>query len=276
MRKVLSLFSLVLFVVTAAPTYMPAHQQVFAPLNAHHCAHPHGLQNGHHRFPYPDKHGGLIYLPPSKTRRGIDLDAEMLELIKTEMAIAYNATSYVASFKATICRTKDYEIEDCEVEVLSTPQIQLIPTNQISKDIICTTPTCMIGLEESVTVSTTHSAEVGLSIGTGAIPFGVGVSFTGSTQYGFSSTTATSTSLVYHFDLVQGDRGFVGMVNAQISAQVRIAGCKCPRRPSCVANLCRTRCAIHGPAVVEVGHHEAVVMKNEKPRGGIYQKNQRK
>ncbi|KAG0037537.1 hypothetical protein BGZ82_002356 [Podila clonocystis] len=62
-------------------------------------------------------------------------------------------------------------------EVPSSPVLQAILTNQISDDITCITKTCMVGLENAVTVSTTRSFEISMAIEAGAKPFGVGVTF---------------------------------------------------------------------------------------------------
>ncbi|KAG0012121.1 hypothetical protein BGZ81_001751 [Podila clonocystis] len=67
---------------------------------------------------------------------------------------------------------------NCVVEILGKPTIQLIPTELVSKDIACNTKTCHYGLQETVTVSTTGSVEVGMTIEAGAEPFDVGVKFT--------------------------------------------------------------------------------------------------
>lgn len=52
------------------------------------------------------------------------------------------------------------------------------PSHQIFTNILCTTISCNIGLEETVTVSKTHSAEAGFSVEVSVKPFGVGMAFT--------------------------------------------------------------------------------------------------
>ncbi|KAF9308646.1 hypothetical protein BG003_010795 [Podila horticola] len=84
-----------------------------------------------------------------------------------------------------------------------------------------------IGLQESVSVSTTHSLEFSLASEAGFEPFGVGVKFTTSIEYVFSLTKETSTSLSYGFNLKKDDTGYIGMVNAQISAKVISEYCNC-------------------------------------------------
>ncbi|KAF9308647.1 hypothetical protein BG003_010796 [Podila horticola] len=184
----------------------------------------------------------------------------MARLIRSEMDILVNAAEYGRELMAKVCAG----YQPCQIEVLSMPTVQVIPTKQISKDIICTTPTCSIGLEESVSISTTHSREVGLSMEAGAKPFGVGVTFTASAKYGFSATKETSTSLTYTFNLDKGDSGYIGMVNAQISAKVRIAGCKCASGDGQCYHKCRT-----SPDFTQTGHHEVVVEKDGVPRAFV-------
>ncbi|KAF8927803.1 hypothetical protein BGZ52_004082, partial [Haplosporangium bisporale] len=81
------------------------------------------------------------------------------------------------------------------------PTVQVIPTKQVSDDILCTTVPCSMEFEKSVSVSTTNSLEVG------AEPFCVGVKFTNSVSYGFSLTKAASAALSYSFDIVEGESG---------------------------------------------------------------------
>ncbi|KAF9334131.1 hypothetical protein BG006_002677 [Podila minutissima] len=78
---------------------------------------------------------------------------------------------------------------------------------------------CIV-LEESVSASTTNSFEVSLSIEARAKPFGVGMTF--------ASTSEATTTLVYNIELVRGDRDYIGMANAYLSAKLRIKGCKMP------------------------------------------------
>ncbi|KAF9317609.1 hypothetical protein BG003_000615, partial [Podila horticola] len=61
--------------------------------------------------------------------------------------------------------------------ILSESTIQIIPIRRVSNNIFCTTASCNIGLVQSVTVSTTHSAEVGFSVMLSAKPFGMGAEF---------------------------------------------------------------------------------------------------
>ncbi|KAG0315504.1 hypothetical protein BG000_005157 [Podila horticola] len=133
----------------------------------------------------------------------------------------------------------------------------------MSRDIICTTPTCTISLEETVTVSTTHSAEIGMSFEVSSKPFGVGVAFTISLGYGFSYTSETSTALNCDFALEQGDQGYIGMVNAQISSRLRYATC------TCYDQACIDRCKNGDWQKDRELHHQKVFEKNGTPRGYV-------
>lgn len=98
------------------------------------------------------------------------------------------------------------DIYGCEIEILSAPVIQVIPTEQISKD----------------------SYETTLAMAVGIKPFDIGVSFTVAACYSLSSTRETANSLSYQSELERSDSGYVGMVRAYISALLFIEGCKCP------------------------------------------------
>lgn len=259
MRKVLSLIAVVsLFasLASAAPTCFDSdarQQEVFT-------------HAGRREPPTkPRDDGGIIYIPPSRSRKQFNLDDMMQQLIQTEMVTTYSQADYIESLKAKVCGEDESGnfIAQCQLEILSNPVIRVIPTKAISKDILCSTATCTIGLEESVSVSTTHSAEVSMSITAGAKPFGIGMEFTVTAGYGFSKTAEESTTLVYNFDLVRGDTGYIGIVNAEVSAQVRYSGCRCNNF------LCAIQCASSGPTMTETGHHEAVILKSGIPRGYV-------
>ncbi|KAG0252952.1 hypothetical protein BGZ95_006481, partial [Linnemannia exigua] len=256
MCKVLSLIAVVgLFVslASAAPTCFDSdarQQEVFT--------------HAGRRVPptKPRDDGGIIYIPPTRSRKNFDLDDMMEALIQKEMTTTYSQADYLESLKAQVCgedKNGNF-IAHCQIEVLSRPIIRVIPTKAISKDILCSTATCMIGLEESVSISTTHSAEVSMSITAGAKPFGIGMDFTTTIGYGYSNTAESSTTLVYNFDLVQGDTGYIGIVNAEVSAKVRVSGCRCN------SFICTIQCSSSGPTMTETGHHEAVILQNGKPR----------
>ncbi|KAF9297703.1 hypothetical protein BGZ74_009681 [Mortierella antarctica] len=174
------------------------------------------------------KDGGIVYLPPRRSR-SVDLDARMRDLIAREMTIEYNGSEYEQGLADDLCLGR-----------------RLGET-----------------LEETVTVSTTHSVEIGMSIEVSSKPFGMGVAFTTSVGYGFSSTSETSTALNYGFELEKGDSGYIGMVNAQISSRVRFRSCKCYDQ-ACV-NQCRNGQWQSDQTL----HHQKVIMKNGTPRGYV-------
>ncbi|KAG0354443.1 hypothetical protein BG005_006482 [Podila minutissima] len=220
--KVVSLLALagLLAVIGSAPVCFDTytrHQEVFA--SADHTWLSSDL----------DDSNGLVYLPPHKSRSGTDdLAAMMRKLIVKEMEIEYNPIKYRdAMFIEAVKSQPGFEITKFEIKILSEPKVQVIPVKQISRDIYCSTPKCKIGLEESVTVSTTHSTEIGASVEISGKPFGVGASFTASASYSVSHGKEASTALSYEFELDQKDAGYIGMVNAQISAQVSIRGYTC-------------------------------------------------
>ncbi|KAG0227280.1 hypothetical protein BGW41_003864, partial [Actinomortierella wolfii] len=220
MRKALSLLTVVGLLASlafAAPTCFDSdarNQEVFT--------------HASHREPpnMPRDDGGIIYLSPTKYRMNEDLNAKMQEVIRKDMKTRYNEPMYLESLKAKVCGADKNGnfIANCQVQILRKPVIRVIPVRQISNEIICTPTTCSITFAKSVSVSTTHSAEVSLSIAAGAQPFGVGVEFTSTVGYSYSATAEQSTTLSYNFNLVQGDSGYIAMVNAEISADVYIYG----------------------------------------------------
>ncbi|KAG0341703.1 hypothetical protein BG000_008264 [Podila horticola] len=195
----------------------------------------------------------------------------MQRLIDDEMATQYHDARYAESFKAIVCGSK-INLHYCRIEILEPPTIQVIPANLVSNDIYCNTPTCSISLTDHyVYIRTTHSNEEGMTIVAGSGPFDDAVEFTAATGYGFSESSETLASLSYTFNLREGDMGHVSIVGAQMSAKVRLAGCKCASDLECLA------CKRLGPNYKEVGHHEVVVLKNGSPRsyvGFVHRKKQ--
>ncbi|KAG0360064.1 hypothetical protein BG005_011579 [Podila minutissima] len=227
--------------------------------------------HGHHSGPNDDD-DGVIYIPPNDSRSNApDLDTMMQRLIDDEMATQYHQAQYVKSLKATVCGTK-INLHYCQIEILEPPTIHVIPAKLVSYDIVCNTPTCSISLKDQyVYIRTTHSDEEGMTIVAGSGPFENAVEYTAATGYGFSESSETLASLSYTFNLREGDAGHVSIVNAQVSAKVRLAGCKCVSDLECLA------CKTMGLNYKEVGHHEVVVLKNGVPRsyvGFVHQKKQ--
>ncbi|KAF9987374.1 hypothetical protein BGZ75_000684 [Mortierella antarctica] len=188
-----------------------------------------------------------------------ELTRGMEDLIRSTMQIRYKPDPYHQAFMQEFCsRLTPY----CRIEVLTPPVIEVIPVRRLSDDILCTTTTCTIGYHDTTSVTTTHSAEVGFSATTSAKPFGMGVEFTVSASYGFSEAREESTTLSYEFNLEKGEKGYIAIVNAQISSLLRITGCWCKHDSMF--------CACAGPGTpVSVGHHQAVIKENNKPRSMV-------
>ncbi|KAF9942988.1 hypothetical protein BGZ67_008619, partial [Mortierella alpina] len=149
-----------------------------------------------------------------------DLNALMQREIDQNMTIAVDMNLYWDNVHQ-LCGGYN----TCLLESLSDIRVELIPAERLSQEILCTTPSCTIGFQETTTVSTTHSFEAGFSAEMSAAPFGMGVTFTASVSYGFSRTNEVSQAFNYEFNLERGARGYIGMVNAQISHKLRVMGC---------------------------------------------------
>lgn len=145
----------------------------------------------------------------------------MMKLIADEMGISYDYSSYVYELYMYILQHNF----PFYLEMLSAPTVQVMPSKKIPEDIICTAPSCSIMLEKTVSFSTTNSFEASLAIEAGVEPFGVGVKLTAMVGCGFSATSESSVSLSYAFNLKEGNAGYIGMVIAQISAELRYAIC---------------------------------------------------
>lgn len=261
----MTIVGLLAALASAAPACFDtnAHEQeVFF----NHAGGPHRKLPAHPK----DDDGGIIYLPPQKARNNYNLDAMMEELIREEMTTTYHPEKYLRSLVDTLCSEKENGdiVYNCKIDILSRPLIRIIPSKAVSREIICSTPTCSIGLEDSVSVATTHSDEVSLSITAGAKPFEIGMEFMTAAGYGYSQTTQESTALKYDFHLVQGDVGYLGIVNAEVSANMHITGCPLNTRHAAYA-LQAMLCLIAGPTLNEVGHHETVILRNGQPRGYV-------
>ncbi|KAK3845377.1 MAG: hypothetical protein J3R72DRAFT_436609 [Linnemannia gamsii] len=259
MRTVLSLtlVGLLAAIGYAAPLCVESNarlQEVFTPVSSH----------VHHWKPESDD--GIVYLPPGRSRKVMDLDAIMQEAIDREMKIDYHHAEYLESLTAELCSRNNLLF--CQVEILDTPTIQVIPAEPISRYFVCSTSTCTLTITRSLIVSTTHSGGDGL-VGASSKPFAVGVSFTVSAGYGFSSTSEAPITLTYSTELVPGDSGYVGMVAAQISAKVRISAYNCPNSNMEESAKCWNDYSQNGPNFYQTGHHEAVVLRNGTPRNCV-------
>ncbi|KAF9094445.1 hypothetical protein BGX23_002108 [Mortierella sp. AD031] len=219
---------------------------------------------------FADGDTGIIYLSPDRTHSRTDLNARMQRIIENDIGISYRAGDYLDALKEYICTHpypgQSYRLVDCNIDVLSAPVIKVIPAKRLSKTLDCPNDSCSIGFTESVSVSTTHSVETGISMGTSATPFGLGVSFTNSLGYGYSQTKEESVALDFTFNLLRGEAGYIAMANVQISAKLRVRGCRC--HPLCVDSSCRSHCHPGSDNLVdEVGHHEKVVTEDNVPAG---------
>ncbi|KAK3816066.1 MAG: hypothetical protein J3Q66DRAFT_341541 [Benniella sp.] len=246
MRKAsLSIIALLVAVVHSAPPAYP-HQQPFAHVG---CSAD--------RLATSDD--GITYLPPNRGRIPFDLDTDMRKVIESEMQHTYNSGSYIDALRQELCL--GMSTDACELTILSEPRIEIIPTKQISDDIYCSTATCTIGYEKITAISTTHSVELGFSAEVSAKPFGMGMSFTASTNYGFSHTKEESVALSYQFNLERGEAGYIAMVNAQVSARVRRQVCVCHTA------ICAITCSlVTFEPIDETAYHESVILKDGRPR----------
>ncbi|KAF9392263.1 hypothetical protein CPB97_002829 [Podila verticillata] len=135
--------------------------------------------------------------------------------------------------------------------VLTTLTIKIIPAKQVSDDILCSSSTCHIGLEETDTVSTTQSSELEFSA-----------------RGHFSETVKSSTALNYQLDLVQGDAGYIGMVDVHVLADVEHSGCQCHGSDILIV-MCKMsiqHCHAFGTSFMEMAYHDAVVWRDRRPR----------
>lgn len=215
-----------------------------------------------------DKDTGIIYLPPSKRRTDADLNAMMQEVIDNEMTFNYDSDVFYAGLVKTICNnpSQEYRITNCNITILSQPSIKVIPSRPISRNIICTSSMCNIQGYRTIGVPTTHSSEASFPIKAGGESFYRGVKFTGSFGYEFSETYETSAWVDYSYYLDKGDQGYVAMVNAQISAKIRVTGCKRLHKEirDGLDDLLCTR------PVDQTGHNEVIIVQEHiNPRGII-------
>ncbi|KAG0010958.1 hypothetical protein BGZ81_002471 [Podila clonocystis] len=202
----------------------------------------------------PD-HGGLMHFDGVHSRS--ELNDLMQNVIDEDMQIRVNHATYLDELKRQVCLW----YQKCELQVLTTPRVELIPARRLTDDILCNNPDgCQISYGEETTISSTHSQEVGFSVQMNSAPFGMGVTFETSFGFGFSTTNQVSTIVTYGFNVRKGEIGFIGMANAQISAKIRVRGCRCPGIGFCVGQC-------PSPTTDETGFHESVIMENNKPRG---------
>ncbi|KAI9237003.1 MAG: hypothetical protein BYD32DRAFT_461969 [Podila humilis] len=124
-----------------------------------------------------DDDGGDIYIPPSNSRRGTDLDTMMQSLIDDEMATIYHPQN---------TRTNDFS--DPDPPHLARPLLQHSCLQHSFAD-------------HGVDIQTIHTAENALKMEAGAEPLDAGVEFKASAGYGFSADSRTLACLSYTFHL---------------------------------------------------------------------------
>ncbi|KAF9537803.1 hypothetical protein EC957_007668 [Mortierella hygrophila] len=192
------LIGLLAAIGTSIPLSLSApSQQSFSRINRH-CP---------NKPEFPDC--GITYLPPSEHQTsGVDLNRQMQDIIDSEMGYRYYPERYRVALMEDLCKPKlGFRNLVCNVTILEDPTIEIIPAQPISQSIFCSTPTCRVSYSVTQTVSTTHSTSIGFSGSAGATPFGVGMQFTATTGYAFSSTTEKATELGYEFQINRGESG---------------------------------------------------------------------
>ncbi|KFH63674.1 hypothetical protein MVEG_10367 [Podila verticillata NRRL 6337] len=192
--------------------------------------------------------GGLT-LVGGKLRGLNNLNAQMQQVIDREMAISYHQARYLDQLRREVCTY----VPDCVVDVITQPRIEVIPARRVSQDFHCNAPLCTIGYHFNLDISTTRSEETGFAADVSIAPFEEGVMFSTSSSYGFRKNKDTTIS--YEFRMEMGDSAYIAMVNAQISAKVRLRGSK----------QCNDWVCYGGPFDI-TGYHEAVIMHNDTPK----------
>lgn len=216
--------------------------------------------------------GPVVQLPPSKSRTTADPNAAMQEAIANEMGFDY----YLGMYGPAVVKSYPSPVGPDEVwagsgiAIVSKPAIELAPARKISGEVRCTASTCDVDYTNSIGVSTTNSLEDSPAIGISGKIFGIGVTFTAPLGYGFSATTNETTHVSYKFDLVEGDAGYIALVNVQISATLSAFGCRCQNYKT--EEEC-FRLRQDDPDQYYFwqtpGHHQAVIIQDDQPKGII-------
>ncbi|KAF9947246.1 hypothetical protein BGZ70_002799 [Mortierella alpina] len=110
------------------------------------------------------------------------------------------------------------------MQILSPSVTEVIPIKTLKENVSCGFESYTITVDGSHKISTIHSDEEGLAAKTTSRPFTKAVTFTDSDSYGFGDSDEESTSVSYQFELKRGDTRYIGIVNAQISALIRVEG----------------------------------------------------
>ncbi|KAF9965579.1 hypothetical protein BGZ70_004567 [Mortierella alpina] len=188
-----------------------------------------------------------------KFRSADDLTEDMKEQIEDEMGFDFDSQAYIRTLAGEVGCFSPM----CDLEIISTAVIEVIPVTRLSGDIFCQTETCTIRFHGPITISTIHS-EDSFSAEVSSEPFAKGVSFKDSESYGFSQANDESTELNYEFNLKKGDLGYLGIVSAQISTRVRA-------RYSDLDSTAHCALPANTRTLVKEGYHEAVVTKYNRP-----------
>ncbi|KAG0293617.1 hypothetical protein BGZ97_005282 [Linnemannia gamsii] len=225
------------------------------------------------RPPRPPRNSdcGITYIPPEEGPTSSKaLNDQMQNTIDSEMEYKYHPEKYREALKEALCQqpTPGYKNMICNVTILEAPTVQIIPAQPISQRVVCTTQACTVRYSVTQTVSTTHSTSVGFSGTAGAKPFGLGMEFTGSTGYEFSSTTEKATQVGYDFQLIRGESGYVALVGVQVSSRARFDSCPCELqingRPSW---RCKVMCESEENWTRQEGYHESIIKQNGGVKG---------
>ncbi|KAF9340229.1 hypothetical protein BGZ91_002975 [Linnemannia elongata] len=200
---------------------------------------------------------------------GEDLNDQMQDIIDDEMGYRYYPEKYRVALMEDLCKPKlGFRNLVCNVTILEDPTIEIIPAQPISQLIYCSTPTCRVSYSVTQTVSTTHSNSIGFSGSAGATPFGVGMQFTASTGYEFSSTTEKATELGYEFQINRGESGYVAIVGVQVSARARFESCPCELQgDGRVSWKCKIKCRSEENWTRKEGYHESIIKQNGGVKG---------
>ncbi|KAF9163326.1 hypothetical protein DFQ26_002719 [Actinomortierella ambigua] len=180
-----------------------------------------------------------------KVQSEADLVNEMQRLIANTMRIQYTPSAYHSTFLRELCY-----MNSCTLKPLSTPAVEVLPVRRLSSEILCTEATCTITGFVTATVSTVDPTFSDAN----SKPFEAGVRFMFPGFFGFSETRVESMRVSYRFALKRGEKGYVAMVNAQISELVELTGILC------FPNEAGWSCRMPDPKPVIVGRHQAVIM----------------
>ncbi|KAG0260192.1 hypothetical protein DFQ27_003671 [Actinomortierella ambigua] len=188
-----------------------------------------------------------VPIPGDKVHSTAELVNDMQRLIESTMHFQYNPGAYHGTFMSQLCSS-----DMCSVKPLSAPAVEVIPVTRLTSDLLCILTTCNLVVSDAATVSTVDPTFPYAN----SKPFQAGVKFAFHDLYGFSDWREQPMPINYQFALKKGDKGYVAMVNAQISEKVELTGEICDSDSE--------GCPIpHDPKPVTVGYHQAVIMNRQ-------------